>query len=81
MRCGTAAYPTTGRLGDLDQPSAVIQYYVHGLPAWVTVPMALPAAQNVKLIATTTVFFVWPPTFLLIMESASVCADQNDSVT
>lgn len=43
-------------------------------------PMALPADQTIKLVATTTVFLVWPAMFRETMARLRVWADQKDSV-
>lgn len=43
-------------------------------------PIAFPVAQRIKLVATTTDFFVCPATLRDIIDKLSVCADQNDSV-
>lgn len=43
-------------------------------------PMAFPTAQEIKVIATVVDFFVAPAMLRETIESASVWADQNDSV-
>lgn len=44
------------------------------------IPIAFPVAQKIKLMAKTTDFLVWPPTFRDRRESPNVCAAQKDSV-
>lgn len=43
-------------------------------------PIAFPAAQEIKVAATTVDFFVAPAIFRDIMERARVCADQKERV-
>lgn len=44
------------------------------------VPMAFPAAQEMKVAATTVAFLVWPATLRETMDRQRVWADQKDRV-
>lgn len=76
MRCGSVVHHSPGTLGGLHIEVRLGEVWLDegGLP------MALPAAQQMNVAATTVAFLVWPAMLRETIDRASVWADQKDSV-